>query len=108
MTELEQQLTSALTALSKQYEAEMEQQAGRVGEIAGAVAAARRSGQGLKTAAGADRSVGRGFEGASRALEERLQGDRRSIARGVNAIWKRHQQAWERQRGTERDFGPSR
>ena len=27
MTELEQQLTNALTALSKQYEAEMEQQA---------------------------------------------------------------------------------
>ena len=33
MTELEQQLTSALTALSKQYEAEMEQQAERVGEL---------------------------------------------------------------------------
>ena len=33
MTELEQQLTSALTALSKQYEAEMGQQSGRVGEL---------------------------------------------------------------------------
>ena len=33
MTELEQQLATALTALSKQYEAEMEQQAGRVGEL---------------------------------------------------------------------------
>ena len=33
MTELEQQLTSALTALSKQYEAEMEQQAEWVGEL---------------------------------------------------------------------------
>ena len=33
MTELEQQLTSALTALSKRYEAEMKQQAGRVGEL---------------------------------------------------------------------------
>ena len=33
MTELEQQLTSALTALSKQYEAQMGQQAGRVGEL---------------------------------------------------------------------------
>ena len=32
MTELEQRLTNALTALSKQYEAEMEQQAGRIGE----------------------------------------------------------------------------
>ena len=33
MTELEQQLTKALAALSKQYEAEMEQQAERVGEL---------------------------------------------------------------------------
>ena len=33
MTELEQQLTTALTALSKQYEAEMEQQAKWVGEL---------------------------------------------------------------------------
>ena len=37
-----------------------------------------------------------------------LQGDRRSIARGVNAIWKQQQQARERQRSPERDFGPSR
>ena len=37
-----------------------------------------------------------------------LQGDGRSIARGVNAIWKRQQQARERQRGPERDYGPSR
>ena len=33
MTELEQQLTNALTALSKQYEAEMGQQAERFGEL---------------------------------------------------------------------------
>ena len=33
MTELEQQLTNALTALSKQYEAEMEQQAEWVSEL---------------------------------------------------------------------------
>ena len=51
---------------------------------------------------------GRGFEAASQALEEGLQGDRRSIARGVNAIWKQQQQARERQRGPERDYGPSR
>ena len=108
MTELEQQLTNVLTALSKQYEAEMEQ-AGRVGRrIAGAGAAARRIGQGLEAAARADRSAGGGFEAASQALEEGLQGDRRSVARGVNAIWKRQQQARERQRGPERDFGPSR
>ena len=41
-------------------------------------------------------------------LEEGLQGDRRSIARGVNAIWKQQQQARERLRGPERDYGPSR
>ena len=33
MTELEQQLTNALTALSKQYEAEMEQQAEWASEL---------------------------------------------------------------------------
>ena len=108
MTELEQQLTNALTALSKQYEAEMEQQAERVGEFAGAGAAARRIGQGLEAAARADRSVGQGFEAASRDLGSELQGDRRSIARGLNAIWKKQQQARERQRGPERDYGPSR
>ena len=32
----------------------------------------------------------------------------RSVTRGVNAIWKQQQQARERQRGPERDFGPSR
>ena len=31
----------------------------------------------------------------------------RSVARGVNVIWKRQQQR-ERQRGPERDYGPSR
>ncbi len=83
--------------------------AGRVGRrIAGAGAAARRIGQGLEAAARADRSVGQGFEAASRDLGSELQGDRRSIARGVNAIWKQQQQARERQRGPERDFGPSR
>ena len=83
--------------------------AGRVGRrIAGAGAAARRIGQGLEAAAREDRSAGRGFEAASQALEEGLQGDRRSIARGVNAIWKQQQQSRERQRGPERDFGPSR
>ena len=56
----------------------------------------------------ADRSVGQGFEAASRDLGSELQGDRRSIARGLNAIWKKQQQARERQRGPERDFGPSR
>ncbi len=50
MTELEQQLTNALTALSKQYEAEMEQQAGRVGTLQEQVQRLERSGQGLEAA----------------------------------------------------------
>ena len=50
MTELEQQLTTALTALSEQYERETEA-ASRAGRgFAGADAAARRSGQGLEAA----------------------------------------------------------
>ena len=71
MTELEQQLTNALTALSKQYEAEMEQQAEWVGELQEQFAAARRIGQRLEAAARADRSVGQGFEAASRDIGQR-------------------------------------
>ena len=108
MTELEQQLTNALTALSKQYEAEMEQQAERVGELQEQVQRLEESVKDLKPQLGRDRSVGQGFEAASRDLGSELQGDRRSIARGVNAIWKQQQQARERQRGPERDYGPSR
>ena len=67
MTELEQQLTNALTALSKQYEAEMEQQAGRIGEC-----------------------------------KEQVQ----RLEEAVKDL--KPQQARERQRGPERDFGPSR
>ena len=108
MTELEQQLTNALTALSKQYEAEMEQQAEWVGELQEQVRRLEESVKDLKPQLGADRSAGGRFEAASRDLGSELQGDRRSIARGVNAIWKQQQQARERQRGPERDFGPSR
>ena len=106
MTELEQQLTNALTALSKQYEAEMEQQAEWAGEWQEQVQRLEEIGQGLEATARADRSVSRGFEGASQAIGSGLQGDRRSVARGVNVIWKRQQQR-ERQRGPERDFGPN-
>ena len=108
MTELEQQLTSALTALSKQYEAEMGQQAGRVGELQEQVQRLEESVKDLKPQLGRTEASAEGFEAASRDLGSELQGDRRSIARGVNAIWKQQQQARERQRGPERDFGPSR
>ena len=79
-----------------------------VRRIAEASAAARRSGQGLEAAVRADRSAGGGFEAASQTLGSGLQRDRRSVARGVNVIWKRQQQQRERQRGPERDYGPSR
>ena len=88
MTELEQQLTNALTALSKQYEAEMEQQAERVGELQEQVQRLEESVNDLKPQLGRTEALAGGFEAASRGLEEGLQGDRRSIARGVNAIWK--------------------
>ena len=109
MTELEQQLTNALTALSKQYEAEMEQQAEWVGELQEQVQRLEESVKDLKPQLGrteasakdlkqqveilaanykeianwagdlkrasrADRSVGQGFEAASRDLGSELQG----------------------------------
>ena len=84
MTELEQQLTNALTALSKQYEAEMEQQAEWVGELQEQVLQRlEESVKGLEAAARADRSVGGGFEAASRALEEGLQEEIAEVLRGV-------------------------
>ena len=83
MTELEQQLTNALTALSKQYEAEMGA-AGRVGRrIAGAGAAARRIGQGLEAAArDKPKRWTEDLKQQVKLLRSGLQGDRRSIARG--------------------------
>ena len=84
----------------------MEQQAGRIGECKEQVQRLEEAVKDLKPQLGADRSVGRGFEAASQTLGSGLQGDRRSVARGVNVIWKRQQQ--ERQRGPERDYGPSR
>ena len=71
MTELEQQLTSALTALSKQYEAEMEQQAGRVGELQEQVQRLEESVKDLKPQLGRTEALGRGFEAASQTLEQR-------------------------------------
>ena len=107
MTELEQQLTNALTALSKQYEAEMEQQAEWVGELQEQVQRLEESVKDLKPQLGRTEASAKDLKQQVEILAAKLQGDRRSIARGVNAIWKQ-QQARERQRGPERDFGPSR
>ena len=108
MTELEQQLTNALTALSKQYEAEMEQQAEWVGELQEQVQRLEESVKDLKPQLGRTEASAKDLKQQVEILAAKLQGDRRSIARGVNAIWKQQQQARERQRGPERDFGPSR
>ena len=64
MTELEQQLTNALTALSKQYEAEMEQQAEWVGELQEQVQRLEESVKDLKPQLG--RTARLAFEGAVR------------------------------------------
>ena len=108
MTELEQQLTNALTALSKQYEAEMEQQAERVGELQEQVQRLEESVKDLKPQLGRTEASAKDLKEQVEILASELQGDRRSIARGLNAIWKRQQQVRERQRGPERDYGPSR
>ena len=108
MTELEQQLTNALTALSKQYEAEMEQQAEWVGELQEQVQRLEESVKDLKPQLGRTEASAKDLKEQVAGLRRELQGDRRSIGRGLNAIWKRQQQARERQRGPERDFGPSR
>ena len=88
MTELEQQLTNALTALSKQYEAEMEQQAEWVGELQEQVQRLEESVKDLKPQLGRTEALAEDLKQQVKLLRSGLQGDRRSIARGVNVIWK--------------------
>ena len=110
MTELEQQLTNALTALSKQYEAEMEQQA----ECGSAnckeqVQRLEEAVKDLKPQLGRTEALAEDLKQQVETLGSGLQGDRRSVARGVNAIWKTAAAgAGTAARARERDFGPSR
>ena len=83
MTELEQQLTNALTALSKQYEAEMEQQAERVGELQEQVQRLEESVKDLKPQLGRTEALGQGFEGASQAGLRRDYKEIAKVLRGV-------------------------
>ena len=111
MTELEQQLTNALTALSKQYEAEMEQQAEWVGELQEQVQRLEESVKDLKPQLEQTRNAGRGLEAAGRTLGSGLQGARESVDRWLKHILERQRQReLERQRALERsrDYGPSR
>ena len=107
MTELEQQLTNALTALSKQYEAEMEQQAEWVGELQEQVQRLEESVKDLKPQLGRTEASAKDLKQQVEILAANYK-EIAKVLRGVlNAIWKQ-QQARERQRGTERDYGPSR
>ena len=82
MTELEQQLTKALTALSKQYEAEMEQQAERVGELQKQVQRLEEAVKDLKPQLGQTEALSGGFGQANQTLGSGLKEKRRSVARG--------------------------
>ena len=101
MTELEQQLTTALTALSKQYEAEMEQQAGRVGELQEQLQRLEEAVKDLKPQLGRTEARAEDLKELVELFGPGLQGDRRSVERVLN-------QTRQRQRGPERDYGPSR
>ena len=82
MTELEQQLTNALTALSKQYEAEMEQQAEWVGELQEQVQRLEESVKDLKPQLGRTEASAKDLKQQVEILSSELQGDRRSIDAG--------------------------
>ena len=103
MTELEQQLTTVLTVLSKQYEAEMAQQAEQVGTLQNQVQRLEEAVQDLKPQLERSEVLAED-EAASRALKGGLQRDHRSVERGLNHILQMQQQ---RQRGPDRDYGPS-
>ena len=85
MTALEQQLTKALRALSAQYEQAQQQ--------------ARRAGRDLAAAGRSLGEAGRAAKRASDILGPGLQDARRDVARALELM---------RQRGRERDHGPSR
>ena len=108
MTELEQQLTNALTALSKQYEAEMEQQAGRIGECKEQVQRLEEAVKDLKPQLGRTEALAEDLKQQVKRLAADYKEIAEVFARGVNGIWQRQQRARERQRGPERDYGPSR
>ena len=85
MTALEQQLTKALRGLSAQYKQ--------------ATAAARRAGRDLAAAGRSLGAAGRAAKRASDILGPGLQDARRDVTRALDLM---------RQRGRERDHGPSR
>ena len=82
MTELEQQLTNALTALSKQYEAEMEQQAEWAGELQEQVQRLEESVKDLKPQLGRTGTLAEDLK----QQVELLRGDYREIAEVLRGV----------------------
>ena len=76
MTELERQLTTALTALAKQYATEMEQQAERIGKLQNQVQRLEEAVQDLKPQLGRSEVLAEDLKqqfGRSEALAEDLK-----------------------------------
>ena len=101
-------MTNALTALSKQYEAEMEQQAEWVGELQEQVQRLEESVKDLKPQLGRTEALAEDLKQQVKLLRRDYKEIAEVFERGVNVIWEQQQQARERQRGPERDYGPSR
>ena len=100
--------TNALTALSKQYEAEIEQQAEWVGELQEQVQRLEESVKELQPQLGRTEALAEDLKQQVKLLRRDYKEIAEVFARGVNAIWKQQQRRRERQRGPERDYGPSR
>ena len=82
MAELEQQLMNALTALSKQYEAEMEHQSEWVGELQEQVQRLEESVKGLKPQLGRTEKLAAGLK----QQVKRLAKDYRDIAEVLRGV----------------------
>ena len=101
-------VTNALNALSKQYEAEMEQQAEWVGELQEQVQRLEESVKDLKPQLGRTEASAKDLKQQVEILAANYKEIAEVLRGWWNAIWKRQQQQRERQRGPERDYGPSR
>ena len=68
----------------------------------------RRGGRHLGAQLQQPRTAGRTLDDAVRTHHRGLHGARESVTRALTQLWQQQQRARERQRGPERDFGPSR
>ena len=116
MTELEKRLMDALKELSALWEADQEQQLESADSMHALDEGSQAVGQRLREASratferlagagAAARKAGGYLDEAIRTHHSGLQGDRRSVEKGLNRI---RQIIQQRQRGPDRDYGPSR